>query len=571
MPFVLTLEEIPHSRKIGEVYVKGESFFCEKNNLLIFKGNTFPPYITNKEIFDQIDQKGIDKVRDIKGEFFIVFYNNTPKKIFLANDKLGRETLFYYHNKTNFIVSDDFWEIIDIIEPESSDINTQSVKEFVIFDRPLFFKTIVKNLNFFPPASIGVFSIRKGEFNLSSYWDFKYEPDETLEINKAVERLDNLLGNALKRIKEKHSKAVFGFGLSGGLDSRLIPHYAVKHKMNLRSFIVGERRPNKLLLSRDHLSARKIAKIYGLNHSEIPYDCTSFEDKSYYELIHTPMAIARFFLTTEENKLPEFDILLTGMNGGELFGSTIPTNIENLNKEELTDAIIRTFSSAYKIRRLPRISFSRARRMSRLITKEDFFKAKSKIQRFVETELNKKKSNIDIFQKYLFCHLISNNKYGSFSMFWKKINYSIFSDPYLFEESLKWKPNFLLDRKLQRYFYVKKLPELAKIPAQDYRPAIFFRKKNSYLRKAFARISYFLCGRGLRYREWAKRKNYLDFARKVLLKGNKFFENKFNVEDIVNCQDPPPENLVKIKQVLDLILTKEYKKIIRARKIIKMR
>ncbi len=72
------------------------------------------------------------------------------------------------------------------------------------------------------------------------------------------------------------------------------------------------------------------------------------------------MANARFFQTIEENKLPEFDILLTGMNGGELFGSTIPTNIQNLNKEELTDVIIRTFSSAYKIRKLPRISLSRA-------------------------------------------------------------------------------------------------------------------------------------------------------------------------------------------------------------------
>ncbi len=117
-------------------------------------------------------------------------------------------------------------------------------------------------------------------------------------------------------------------------------------------------------------------------------------------------------------------------------------------------------------------------------------------------------------------------------------------------------------QKITEAFLHKKIPKLAKIPAQDYRPAIFFRKKNSYLRKAFARFSYFLCGRGLRYKELAQRKKYLDFARKVLLKENKIFENKFNVEEIVNSQNPPPENLVKIKQVLDLIQSKEYKKII---------
>lgn len=48
---VLTLEEIPHSRKIGEIYVKGTSFFVKENNVLILKGNTFPPYTTNKENF----------------------------------------------------------------------------------------------------------------------------------------------------------------------------------------------------------------------------------------------------------------------------------------------------------------------------------------------------------------------------------------------------------------------------------------------------------------------------------------------------------------------------------------
>ena len=45
------------------------------------------------------------------------------------------------------------------------------------------------------------------------------------------------------------------------------------------------------------------------------------------------------------------------------------------------------------------------------------------------------------------------------------------------------------------------------------------------------------------------------------VKENKFFENIFNVEEIVNSQNPPPENLVKIKQVLDLIQSKNTRKL----------
>jgi len=58
-------------------------------------------------------------------------------------------------DKSDFILSGNFWEALNIIDPEPSDIDTQSVKEFAIFYRLLFFKTIIKNPNFLPPASIG--------------------------------------------------------------------------------------------------------------------------------------------------------------------------------------------------------------------------------------------------------------------------------------------------------------------------------------------------------------------------------------------------------------------------------
>ena len=579
MSFVLALKKIPKSKKIGKIYVKignktdetyitGEDIYVTGNNLLIFKGNTFPPYTTGKEIFNLIIKKGINEAKKIKGEFFVIFYNNTSKKIYIANDKLGRETLFYYHNKSNFILSNNFWEIVNLIEPKNEDIDVQSIKEFIIFNRPLFFKTIIKNLNFFPPACIGKFSIKKSNFELNNYWDFRYKPDETLELNEAVERLDKLLNGAFKCIKEKHPNAIYGLGLSGGLDSRIIPSYALKHGMKLKSYIIGEKRERRLLLSRSHLSARKIAKTYKLEHSEIEWNCTDFNSKSYYELKYVPMANARFFHTVSKDKLPKFDILLTGMNGGELLGANLPLNIQKLNEEELVDTIISNLSNAYEKSRLAEVlkylfnirkRIKDKKRINRLIRREEFIKAKSKIRKFVKAELSKGKSNIDIFQKYLF-FLISNNKYNSFSMFWKKINYSVFSDSYLFEETLKWKPDFLLNRRLQRHLYMKKFLYLAKIPSQDYQPAIFYRGKKSYLRKVSSLINYILRGTGLNYRKWSQEKEYINFAKKVLLRKNEFFRRIFNIKEIINDQNPPHENLVKIKQVLDLVQSGEYKK-----------
>ena len=63
----------------------------------------------------------------------------------------------------------------------------------------------------------------------------------------------------------------------------------------------------------------------------------------------------------------------------------------------------------------------------------------------------------------------------------------------------------------------------------------------------------------VRYNEWSKKKEYLDFARKVLSEDNKIFKNIFNVEDILNSKSIH-ENLVKIKLLLDFIENKKYKR-----------
>ena len=158
MSFVVSRGEIVNSKNINGIYVKGDDYYINEENLLIFKGETYPYNTTCGELYSQIIQKGVVcTVEKMKGEFFIIFYDSNLDKIYIANDKSGREPLFYFYDGTNFIISDDFWEIINIIEPIKSDIDVQSVKEFIIFYNPLFYKTIIKNLNFFPPASLGEF------------------------------------------------------------------------------------------------------------------------------------------------------------------------------------------------------------------------------------------------------------------------------------------------------------------------------------------------------------------------------------------------------------------------------
>jgi len=564
-------------KKNGKIYVKGK-YYKYKGKILFFKGEVYN-YDEVQVIFDLIIQHGIDVVSDLKGEFFIIYYDINLNKIYFANDKLGRETLFYFYNQKHLILSDDFWEIVNLINPNTSDIDIQSIKEFAIFYYPLFFKTIIKNLNFFPPASRGEFSLKDFKLKIKEYWDFKYNPDEKIDIKTAADRLDYLFNNAIKYIKTKNpSNTVYGVGLSGGLDSRLIPYYALKNNMTLKSFIIGEKRPHIFFLSRDHKSARKIAKYYNLIHHEISYNSETFQDKSFYDIRYNPTGTSNFFIGLQ-NTLPEFNVLLTGMNGGEFLGTLIPNNINKLNKKELLDTIIKTFSYMYSNKKKNLIekfySFldiifksnklknnQNKKIVDEILNKNEIIEIRSKIWQFIENNADDK-TNIEIFQKYLFWHLISKNKYGTFAtLYGTKKSYGLFTNPDIVEEMLRLNLKFILNRQLQIYFYKKKFSKLAKIPHQGYNVPIYYYNNSSIFRKAAFLIIYFIRGSGMRYTNWGCKKRYKKYSHKILLKKSYLFSNIFDIKNIFALNKKNPrlyENLVKIKQILDLIETKGYK------------
>lgn len=550
---------------------------------MIFKGEIYPRNISIKELFHSIVKEGIHYIRHLKGEFFVVYYNDDLKKIYVANDKLGVERLFFYYKKNNdstLILSDDFWRIINIIEPDEGDLDVQSIKEFAFFVRPLFYKTIIKNLEFFPPASIGEFSFEDYSFNTKKYWDFKYTPATDISIDDAVERVDHLLNDAMRQIREKNDlNTVYGIGLSGGLDSRVVVHYALKHNMKLKCFILGEKKPNKLLLSRDRASARKLAKHFNANLSEIEYDCERFEDKSFYEIRYAPTRGSRIFRTIHDC-LPEFDVFLTGMNGGELFGSVIPHNIMDLNENELLECFIERLSNIKgskgsnlaKVKTVLSILLGRdVKHLNRnerscikwILTPNEYRNIKSKILQFIKD--NSDKSNISIFQKYLYFFHLNIHKYGFFGgLYGQKKSFRIFFNPDLLEEMLTWRPEFLIRRSLQNHLFIKKLSELSKIKAQDYEVAISNRNKRpKLLRRIFSRAEFMLRGNGLRDQHWMrKNKEYIDFSRTALLRKNPIFSHIFDVEKVLELRQHDGDiydDIVKIKQILDFIQNKGYK------------
>lgn len=156
MSYMTSTNSFPCGEQIENFYIKGDYKKIE-NNPLILKGEVYN-YEDEKDLINSIEKDGIKSVQEFKGSFSLIYCDDESETLYIANNKSGRETLFYYDDKNDLIVSDDFWEIVNIIEPSMFDIDIQSVKESFTFFHPLFYKTIIKIYIFYHlPVLVSIF------------------------------------------------------------------------------------------------------------------------------------------------------------------------------------------------------------------------------------------------------------------------------------------------------------------------------------------------------------------------------------------------------------------------------
>jgi len=578
------------AKKIDDIYVNGNYIFENGNDFLIYKGELLHPVDILQGILCNIREEGFLSLKKLRGEFVIAYYDSLEKEIKIINDKLGLEPLYYYiktGDEPNLIISTDFWKVIDLCEPMVEDLDVQAIKEFIFFYKPLFWKTIVKDVRNFPAATSGTFNVKNFQYNLMPYWDFRFRADENITFNAARENLDDAINKVVREIVKLNGVSkVYSVGISGGQDTRIIPSYLLRNGVEqINSFIIGKSKPHRILLSRDHKNARKIAEYYGIKHIECDYDLESFEDKIAIDVRYNPMRSSNFLkaLTTT---VPNFDILITGGYGTIVGGHLIFEDMDSLTTEELTNTIAATLSRInprkkdadnalkkfFKFMRnfVYRSQLKGRKKLDRkaikgIITETEFEDALKSISDYVIREKSKGKNNYDIFMKY---HLLISNKYGAFeSLSGTRKAYSIYF-PSSLEEISNWKPSFVIGRKVFEHLIYTNLIDLTKIPGQSSGMPIYYQYKDvsnhiKNYHKIKSLISYFIRGNGLRYDDWIRTIKFKNFSLNILHKNNDFFNKIFNVNEIVENVDDLNElvfeNVIKIKYILDLILSKQYK------------
>lgn len=545
----------------------------KKNELMIFSGE----FHSTKDYFLSIDWEKIDTkdLLHIRDSFLLVKVNKKSKRVSFLSSKYGIERMYYYFMNDRFIISDDFWEIVNLIKPNFSLLDIESIEECMNGCYPILDGTFIKNLYTVMPGCRGYYDIENCQLNVKQYFEFQYNSSEDASVLKAVASMDKIINDSIKKIKQECGNVRYGFALSGGLDSRIIPHYLQMNGIHAKSFIIGDVRPNYFFLSGDHKKARKLADIFNIKLKECVWDRSIFLETIQKDIANNPLAQPQFFKGQRDC---DFDVLITGGNGYSV-GSTMPKNINDLNTEELVSSI-RELGRDFKPNKLKNAHIQKAfefilkkeitikhheKWYDILLTPETESRIQKKYCDFVNEEKNKGKTNVDIYEEYFHNILGARNKFGGFeSLLGEKRSFSVYM-PHILDETFRWPLAFLENRLILKKLIIKYIPEVSMIKEQKYEGNIIT-KKVGLFEKIYNIVEFIIRGNGSEMVN-SKFKKCKDLFLKDMKKDTKWFYRIFPINNYLNriMKHDNKYALMKIwkmKLVIDKIETEEYKEYI---------
>lgn len=532
----------------------------------------------NKVIERHIWWGNPEKLLSIEGMFSVISIDKSNRKIYFSTDKIGTEHLYYYDNNSTFYISDSFWDIVSGMDINYEDLDIETIKENCIgWIFPDMGRTIIKNLKILSPGTYNEFDCVEMKKNTKAYWKFCREKDKTKDISAAVQGLDKALNKTLKKIQENVGNVRYATGISGGMDSRIIPYYSICNGMDINGFILGCKRPRKVFLSKDHKNARAITKIVNIKQKEIPWNFKTFEEKVEKEIMLAPMVTPQFYKYEE---FFDFDCLLTGASGSIVGGdfdnrligannfnemvkilfdlrSIFGWDFEKINRRRVSKAIKYLFNFDLK-RNTEEPDWHK--KLFNSSMKESLIE---QTRRYVQDLYDKGLDNTDIYMDYFVQEITYRNRLGAYESFLgQKRSFSIYM-PYVYEEVLKWNESFFDKRLVLKELIRTKIKELSDIGAQNYllAPA----EKNNFLNKAKGIISYVLRGGGTTTDEiYSKKKNIRKYYM-TKLENSKWYRSVFDelndrdIELMIKDDNKIATFHLKHCIILDKLETGEYR------------
>lgn len=228
------------------------------------RGHVYSSRTDSETILHLYEERGLDFVQEIEGDFGIALWDGARRRLVLARDRLGVKPLYFYHRGGRLIFASEIKSIL--AHPAvTADVDEDALFHYLSFLNTPAPQTLFRDIRKLPAGHLLTVS-GDGSAELTRYWD-ALPPAHAVEQSEPEHRAElmRLLRASVK--KRLMADVPVGVFLSGGVDSSA--NVALTSELvsrPVRTFTVGFRDQEAY---NELDAARAVARRFQTEHHEV--------------------------------------------------------------------------------------------------------------------------------------------------------------------------------------------------------------------------------------------------------------------------------------------------------------
>lgn len=232
------------------------------------RGHVYHSRTDSETIIHLYEERGLDFVNEIEGDFAIALWDAEGEQLVLARDRVGVKPLYFHHQGGRFIFASEIKAILR--HPAVTvEINEESLYHYLTFLTTPAPHTLFRDIQKLPAGHLLILK-RDGTVELKQYWD-ALPPEQGAEnfaARSEAEHSEEILRLLRESIRKRMMSDVpFGVFLSGGVDSSAnVALMSELMSQPVRTYTVGFEDNVEL---NELESARAVAERFATDHHEV--------------------------------------------------------------------------------------------------------------------------------------------------------------------------------------------------------------------------------------------------------------------------------------------------------------
>lgn len=291
----------------GEIYN-----YKDLRKELISKGHKFYTDTDSEVLVHGFEEWKEDMLPKLRGMFGFAIYNTKDNSLFIARDFFGIKPMHYTQIGNDFVYASEIKSILEYPKFEKK-FNRKALDSYLSFQYAVPPETFFEGVYCLMPGHYLWY--KDGEVETTRYFEARFNPDEEMTEEEAVDRIEKVFENSVNA--HKIADVEVGCFLSSGVDSSYVSTYFADQKTFTVGFDFGEKY-NEISW------AKNLSEKIGVEHhthlisSEEFWDAVPTVQYHMDQPLADPSCIALYFVSRLASHYVK--VVLSGEGADELFG-----------------------------------------------------------------------------------------------------------------------------------------------------------------------------------------------------------------------------------------------------------